>query len=268
MSNQAKQILTKKDVSEAGVRWMLMPVSVFNYETQLAPAVVFSLSKSLRKIYPDDDDYVKAINNHYKYFNSQPYVSALILGAALGVEEQEGIDGLDAVQNLKAGLMGPLAGIGDTIFWILLPTIFGGIAAYSALEGSYVGVIIVLLYSLAIFLVRVRFFSMGYKAGRRIISEFGSELNVFTEAASVLGLTVIGALVPSVISVTTPLTFKIGEISTSLQTTLDSILPGMLAVLLTYVAYTLLSKKKVKMTTIILFVLVISCVAYAFGILA
>lgn len=268
MSNQEKQILTKKDINEASVRWMMMPVAVFNYETQLAPAVVFSLSKALRKIYPDDTDYVKALNNHYKYFNSQPYVSALILGAALGVEEKEGIDGLDAVQNLKAGLMGPLAGIGDTIFWILLPTIVGGIAAYSALEGSLTGVIITLIYSILIFLVRVRFFNLGYKTGRRIVSEFGAELNVFTEAASVLGLTVIGALIPSVIGVTTPLTFKSGEISTALQATLDSIMPGMLAVALTFIAYTLLSKKKVKMTTIILLVLVISCITYALGILA
>ena len=68
--SEKKTILTAKDVREAGIRWMVMPVSVFNYETQLAPAVVYTLSKALRKIYPDDDDYVAALNNHYKYYNS------------------------------------------------------------------------------------------------------------------------------------------------------------------------------------------------------
>lgn len=267
MSN-IKHILDKKDVSEAGFRWMLMPVCIFNYETQLAPAVVFTLSKSLRKIYPNDDDYLKALNNHYKYYNSQPYLSALILGAALAVEEQEGIEGMEAVQNIKTGLMGPLAGIGDTLFWVLLPTIFGSIAAYSAIEGSYTGVIIMAIYAIGIFLVRMRFFSMGYTAGRKVITQFGAELNIFTEAASVLGLTVVGALIPSVISVTTPLTFTTGDVSTALQTTLNSIMPGMLPVLCTLLAYYLLNKKKVKMTTVILWTLIFSMVTYALGILA
>ena len=266
--SEKKTILTAKDVREAGIRWMVMPVSVFNYETQLAPAVVYTLSKALRKIYPDDDDYVAALNNHYKYYNSQPYLSAVILGAALAIEEQEGINGMDAVQNVKTGLMGPLAGIGDTVFWVLLPTIFGGIAAYSALEYSMTGVFIMLAYALAIFLIRIRFFRMGYDAGQKIITKFGKELNIFTEACSVLGLTVVGALIPSVISVKTPITFTSGEITTELQATLNSIMPGMIPILLTAISYFLLNKKKVKMTTVILWTLVVSFVAYALGILA
>ncbi len=266
--SEKKNILTSKDVREASIRWMAMPVCVFNYETQLAPAVVYSLSKALRKIYPNDDDYVAALNNHYKYYNSQPYLSAVILGAALAIEEQEGADGMDAVQNLKTGLMGPLAGIGDTVFWVLLPTIFGGIAAYSALEYSMTGVFIMLAYALAIFLIRVRFFRMGYNAGQKIIAQFSNELNIFTEACSVLGLTVVGALIPSVISVKTGITFTSGEIVTELQSTLDSIMPGMIPVLLTLVSYFLLNKRKVKMTTVIIWTLLISFVAYALGILA
>ena len=263
-----RHILDKKDITRAGIRWMLMPVCIFNYETQLAPAVVFTLSPALRKIYPNDEEYVAALNNHYKYYNSQPYLSALILGAALAVEEQEGIKGMDAVQNIKTGLMGPLAGIGDTLFWVLLPTIFGSIAAYSALEGSMTGVWIMLIYAIAVFLVRIQFFSLGYSAGQKIITQFGAELNIFTEAASVLGLTVVGALIPSVISVTTPITFTSGEVVTTLQTTLDAIMPGMLPVICTAVAYFLLNKKKVKMTWVILFTLVFSIIAYALGILA
>ena len=266
--SEKKTILTAKDVREAGIRWMAMPVCVFNYETQLAPAVVYTLSKALRKIYPDDDDYVAALNNHYKYYNSHPYLSAVILGAALAIEEQEGINGMDAVQNVKTGLMGPLAGIGDTVFWVLLPTIFGGIAAYSALEYSMTGVFIMLAYALAIFLIRIRFFHMGYDAGQKVITKFGKELNIFTEACSVLGLTVVGALIPSVISVKTPITFTSGEITTELQATLNSIMPGMIPILLTVISYFLLNKKKVKMTTVILWTLVVSFVAYALGILA
>ncbi|MDR1794503.1 MAG: PTS system mannose/fructose/sorbose family transporter subunit IID [Erysipelotrichaceae bacterium] len=265
--SENRNILTKKDISSAAIRWMLIAVCSFNYETQLAPAVVYSFAKVLRKIYPDDDEYVAALNNHYKYYNSQPYLSSAILGAALAVEEQEGIKGLDAVQNLKTGLMGPLAGIGDMVFWVLLPTIFGGIAAYSALDGSPLSVLIMVIYAIAIFLIRIQFFGLGYRGGRMIVTQFGAELNIFTEAASILGLTVVGALVPSVISVTTGLKFTTGDVSTELQGILDVIMPAMIPVALTALTYFLIAKKKVKMTTVILCVLVISCITYQLGIL-
>ena len=169
--------------------------------------------------------------------------------------------------NLSIVFFGKV-GIGDTVFWVLLPTIFGGIAAYSALEYSMTGVFIMLAYALAIFLIRIRFFRMGYDAGQKVITKFGKELNIFTEACSVLGLTVVGALIPSVISVKTPITFTSGEITTELQATLNSIMPGMIPILLTAISYFLLNKKKVKMTSVILWTLIVSFVAYALGILA
>ena len=125
-----------------------------------------------------------------------------------------------------------------------------------------------LAYALAIFLIRIRFFRMGYDAGQKVITKFGKELNIFTEACSVLGLTVVGALIPSVISVKTPITFTSGEITTELQATLNSIMPGMIPILLTAISYFLLNKKKVKMTSVILWTLIVSFVAYALGILA
>ena len=127
-------VLTKKDCVKGAIRWSLMAVTTFNYDTQLAPAVVFGIGPLLRKIYKDDDEYVEALNNHYKYFNTMPWLANIVLGATLALEDKEGITSLDAVQNIKVSLMGPLAGIGDTLFWTLLPTIMGSIAGYMALE--------------------------------------------------------------------------------------------------------------------------------------
>lgn len=129
-------VLTKKDCVKGAIRWSLMAVTTFNYDTQLAPAVVFGIGPLLRKIYKDDDEYVEALNNHYKYFNTMPWLANIVLGATLALEDKEGITSLDAVQNIKVSLMGPLAGIGDTLFWTLLPTIMGSIAGYMALEGN------------------------------------------------------------------------------------------------------------------------------------
>lgn len=110
-------VLTKKDCVKGAIRWSLMAVTTFNYDTQLAPAVVFGIGPLLRKIYKDDDEYVEALNNHYKYFNTMPWLANIVLGATLALEDKEGITSLDAVQNIKVSLMGPLAGIGDTLFW-------------------------------------------------------------------------------------------------------------------------------------------------------
>ncbi len=84
-------VLTKKDCVKGACRWSLMAVTTFNYDTQLAPAVVFGIGPLLRKIYPDDDDYVAALNNHFRYFNTHPWIANLVLGATLALEDKEGI---------------------------------------------------------------------------------------------------------------------------------------------------------------------------------
>lgn len=263
--NEKKGVLTKHDLRNAAWRW-LMSVNTFNYEGQLSSSVVFALSPSLRKIYKSDDEYVEALNNHYKYFNTHPWLANLVLGASLAMEDKDGIKAKDTVQDFKVGVMGPLAGIGDTIIWILIPTILGSIAGYMALKGNPVGLIIWVLLNLVFFAIRIHLFEIGYNQGMKIISQFSKELSVFTEAVSVLGLTVIGALIPSVVTVTCPLQYTMGKVVMKIQPQLDSILPSLIPVLFAFICYKLLGKK-VKMTTLILIIIVVSMIGAATGIL-
>ena len=206
-------VLTKKDCVKGAIRWSLMAVTTFNYDTQLAPAVVFGIGPLLRKIYKDDDEYVEALNNHYKYFNTMPWLANIVLGATLALEDKEGISSLDAVQNIKVSLMGPLAGIGDTLFWTLLPTIMGSIAGYMALEGNPIGVILWLIVNLIFICIRTQLMWIGYREGTKLITNVGGKLARITDAASVLGLTVVGALSATVV---TALIIGIGNIIVSL----------------------------------------------------
>lgn len=258
-------VLTTKDLRKSGYRWML-GISTFNYESQLAPSVIYSLAPALRKIYKDENEYIEALNNHYKYFNTMPWIANILLGAVLAMEDNQGIEAKDAVQDFKVGLMGPLAGVGDTIFWTLIPTIFGSIAGYMALKGNPIGLILWLSLNVFFFIVRTRLFEFGYKQGVRIITELGKQLNVFTEAASVLGLTVVGALIPTVINLKTVLQFKTGDVAMEIQPLLDQVLPALLPVALTAIIYYFMGKKKVKMTTIILLIIVLSMLGSALGI--
>lgn len=268
MSNERKPVLTKKDLRKTAYRWMPMAINTFNYEGQMNSTVVFALTPALRKIYTNDDEFVEALNNHFKYFNAMPWLAEILLGATLAIEDNQGIASKDAVQALKTGLMGPISGIGDTIFWVLIPTIMGSIAGYMALEGNPVGAILYLLLNIAFIFMRTRLFELGYKSGVRIITDFGSKLNAFTEAASVLGLTVVGALIPTVSSIKTPLAFNTGDVVMEIQPLLDKILPGLIPVVLTTVVYYLLTKKNMKLTTVILLVIVFALICSFFGVLA
>ena len=114
-----EKVLTKKDLRKAAWRW-LIGISTFNYETQLAPSTLFSVYPCLRKMYPDDEDLKKSCLNYMRYYNTMPWISPFVIGAALGIEDEGGISSLDAVNDFKVGLMGPLAGIGDTIGWAMV----------------------------------------------------------------------------------------------------------------------------------------------------
>ncbi|MDN3955606.1 PTS system mannose/fructose/sorbose family transporter subunit IID [Sporolactobacillus laevolacticus] len=266
---ESNQILTKKDIRKAAFRYMFMACNVFNYETQQGPGVVYALSPALRKIHKNNDkDYIESLNNHFNYFNTTTPMANILLGASLAMEEKDGIQAKDAVQSLKTSLMGPLAGIGDTIIWVLWPTIMGSISGYMALEGNPLGAIIWFIVNILFLGVRFKMFDLGYTSGVKLITSFGNKLSIFTEAASVMGLSVVGALIASVVKITTPLTFQTGQVKLALQTgVLDKIMPALLPALLTLLVYKLLGSKKWTPTRIIILIIAIAMVGAFFGIL-
>lgn len=259
--------VTKKDLHNANWRW-LMSVCTFNYQAQQGASVAYALSPVLRKIYTNDEDYKQALNNHFRYYNTQPWLAAIILGACVAMEERDGLAAADAVQDLKIGTMGPLAGVGDSLLMTMIPTIMGSIAAYMAIEGNPVGAGIWFALILAIFWVRMHALEFGYKQGVKLVTDFSEKLPNLTAAASVLGLTVVGCLIASVIGVTCPISFSFGDVAMEIQPLLDKILPAMIPAAITGSAYYLLTKKNASMTALILVVIVLAMVASAAGILA
>lgn len=268
MSREVEQynVLNSKDVSIAGWRCLVMLMHSFNYEVQMGTAVVYTLAPALRKIYPDDEDFIAACNNHYAFYNSQPYMTSMILGAALAMEDRLGKEGMDAVANFKAGIMGPLAGIGDTVFWVVLPTIFRSIMGSAALEGESYGVYIYWIYCLFILVLRLNMFRWGFKYGTTLVERFRENLVVFTDAAGVVGIMLVGAMIPKnvgfklkwVINTTSPV---------DVQSKLDTIMPYILPVALTGLCYWLINKKKINMVALILILIAMACVGVVLGIL-
>ncbi|MBN7273797.1 PTS fructose transporter subunit IID [Ligilactobacillus pobuzihii] len=265
---RTRKILTRKDVNKAAFRYMFMACNDFNYENQQGPAVAYGLEKALRKIYPDDEEYKMSMNNHFNYFNTTTWMANILLGASLAMEEKDGANSIEAVQNFKTGMMGPLAGIGDTLVWVLYPTIIGSISAYMGLEGNPTGAIIWLLLNIFFLFFRFKLFHIGYDSGLKLVTTLGSKISVFTEAASIMGLTVVGALVPSVVKMNVALTFQTGKVKMGIQKeVLDQIMPALLPVALTFIVYKLIASKKMTVIQIIFALIILSLVLSFFGIL-
>ena len=267
-TEEGRYQVTKKDLRKTAARYNFMACNIFNYESQMGPAVAWAMAPVLRKIYKKDDEYKEALNNHFNYYNSTTVMSSVILGATLAIEEKDGITAKETVQSLKTSLMGPFAGVGDTLVWVLWPTIMGSISGYMAQQGNPLGAIIWFICNIAFWFVKSKFFEIGYKSGTKMITELGQKLSAFTEAASIMGLSVVGALIATSVKVQTALNFKVGEVSLALQKDiLDQIMPALLPVLLTALVYNLLGNKKWTPTKLILLIIVISLVCSFFGIL-
>jgi PTS system mannose-specific IID component len=255
----SKYKITKHDLRQSAFRYMFMACNVFNYETRQGPGIVWGLSPTLRKIYPNDDDYQAAQENHYKFFNTTTWMGNMILGASLAMEEKDGRKAGPAIQSFKTGLMGPLAGVGDTLIWVLLPTIMGSISGYMALQGNPFGGVVWFLLNVLFLFVRFNLFSLGYKSGVKLITSMGDRLSTFTEAASVLGLTVVGALIATVVKINVPVVFTMGQVKLALQKDVfNAIMPSLLPVALCCLVYWLLGKKWMTITRVIVLVLVLA----------
>ncbi|OQO83364.1 PTS fructose transporter subunit IID [Enterococcus casseliflavus] len=259
--------LTKSDLRRVNWRWLLGSQICWNYERMMSTGYLYAMLPVMKKLYPDKEERVEVMESHLQFFNSNPSMCHLLVGATLAIEEKEGIKSKDMVASLKTGLMGPFAGIGDTIFGVIANTVFGSIAAYMALQGSTIGIWIWLAWYIIRIIFRLKIFDIGYNQGVKLVSTMGNRINSITKSATVLGLTVIGAMIPTVIIANVQYVYKSGEVTMKLQEILDQILPALIPVCLVGLMYYLLGKKWMNSTRAILLMIVISIVAAATGLL-
>lgn len=264
MSNK----ITSNDLRKVRLRWLFAGEASWNYEKMQGLGYVYSMLPVLKKLYPEKEDLKTALKTHNQFFNCHQEFTEVILGTDIAMEEQEGTDSLEAVSAIKTGLMGPLAGIGDTMFGVIANTIIFSIGSYMALQGSSFGIWLNLIWAAIRIFLRGWFIKTGYNQGTRLITSVSTMLGRVTEAASVLGLTVVGALIPSVIGVTVPYVFEAGEVTMELQSMLDQILPGMIPVLFVVLLSKLLSLKKMSSAKAIWIVIALSLVLGGLGILS
>ncbi|EKQ57798.1 MULTISPECIES: PTS mannose transporter subunit IID [unclassified Clostridium] len=272
MSKELKK-LTKSDLNSMFIRSNFHQGS-WNYERMQALGYCFAMVPIIKRLYTGEER-KQALKRHLEFFNTQPFVTAPILGVTAAMEEQKA-NGAEiddgAINGLKIGLMGPLAGVGDPIFWGTLRPVAAALGASIALTGSILGPILFFLIFNAVRLaIRWVGVSYGYSKGTTIVADMaGGRLQKLTEGASILGLFIMGALVNRWTSINVPLVVSTitkadGTTAvTTVQNILDSLLPGLLPLIFTFICMNLL-RKKVSAVWIIFGIFVLGILFYWLG---
>lgn len=297
--------LTKKDRISVWFRSFFLQGS-WNYERMQNGGWAFAMIPAIKRLYKTKEERADALKRHLEFFNTHPYVASPVIGVTLALEEERAngapIDDI-TIQGVKIGMMGPLAGIGDPVFWFTVRPILGALAASLAMNGNILGPII---FFFAWNIIRMAFMwytqEFGYKAGSRISDDLsGGLLQDITKGASILGMFILGSLVNRWVSVSfAPIVSSVKlsegayidwsslpagaegikqallqqasgmsltpEKVTTLQNNLDSLIPGLAGLLITLICMWLL-KKKVSPIIIILGLFVIGIVFHLIGLM-
>jgi mannose/fructose/N-acetylgalactosamine-specific phosphotransferase system component IID len=265
--------LRKSDLRRSFWRYFWSFEVSWNYERMQALGFAYAMEPVLRRLYPEKDEYSAALQRHLAFFNTSPIVGApLIVGSAISMEEA----GAPAsAEGIKVGLMGPMAGIGDTLNYALYNSIIFTIAASFALQGNWFGPIFALLFiAIPYFLVRRWQFFWAYNRGKAIAADIGRGLlEKITMGSTVFGLIVLGGFIPSIVHMVATLTYrqdltvqgKAVTQSVNMQDQLDNVLPYILPVAVTALCYLALKKYRLNPVWVILGLAVIGITLGWFG---
>lgn len=266
--------ITKKDISKVWIIYYLGAELSNSYERLQSLIFCTSMIPVLKKLYTTKETLSEALKRHLNFFNTEGIFGTIIHGISVAMEEQKsnGENVPDsAITGIKTGLMGPVAGMGDSIVWAGIMPLIIGIFLPFAMEGSSMGGILPLVsYTAITLIISYALCHKGYKLGRESILNLlqDGRLKELINSASILGLFMMGALSASYINITTPLEINVLEGSPIvIQEILDSMAPGLLPLVAVFGIYGFLKKKGPRYNIILSSIIVISIVASILGIL-
>ena len=275
MAEETKRSLTKKEVVKAFWRWTFFSHANYNYERMEATGLVFAMKPVIKKLYGDrPDEYKACIQRHMQFFNTEPHIGGVIPGIVLAMEEERANGAPitdEAINGVKTGLMGPFAGIGDTLWQGTLTPILLAFGISLGSQGNLLGPVIYTLLMFGImFPVAYICWMKGYSLGKEGIEKIlgGNQLQMLITGASAMGAIVLGALSAQFVTVKCSAIIKLGALKMNVQETVfDQLFQGILPLAVTLFTLYLLKNKKMKATTVMLILVVIGVVLGAVGFL-
>lgn len=261
-----KAKLTEKELKQIYVRSCQLDIS-WNYERQQHMGYSYALTPVIRKLYPGEENKEKrvaALKRGLEFMAITPQLSTLLMGINAAMEEENSnnpqFDG-NSINAVKTSLMGPLAGIGDSLIPGTLRIIASGIAISFAANGSILGpLLFLLIFNIPAFIIRYFCLKWGYGFGSTFIEKIAESgiMNKISYYAGIIGLMVIGGMVCQQVALDLPIMVGSGDFAEPLTNYLDQIMPCLIQLGLFGGMYWILGKK-VKTTTILMVLIVVCC---------
>ena len=264
--------LSKKALNKSFLNWFYGHLTCFSQEHMQTFGYMLAMLPILQDLYDTNEEQTEKMQTYTAFFNTEPQVGSVVVGITAGMEEArangEPVDG-ETINGIRAGLMGPLAGIGDSLVVGTVIPILLGIALSLSGGGSPLGAIFyILVWNIGMFLIMRLLYFKGYEMGGKAV-EFlvGEKANAIREAIVMIGTMVIGGVTASWVSISTA--FKMvgsnGETIVDLQSTLDTVYSHILSALFVLLCWWLMSKKKMSPIVVMLLLVVIAFVGVLVG---
>ena len=278
VAEEKQTLVSKKDLVKAWWRWTTAVEVPVSFDRMQALAFGYSMNGVMRKIYKDKPEELKdAMKRHTSMFNTNCDWGSIIHGITISLEEQRALGHEDEItpemiQSLKIGLMGPLAGIGDSVDQGIVATIPLAIFVPMAQQGSVLAAFIPgLIYIAWSYFWSWTLFNKGYTLGKNSVLEIlhSGAIKKVIDIASIVGLFMIGCLSASYVKVSTILEFASGAggATTTVQSILDGILPNMLPFVVVMSMYLYITKRGPKFIRLMVYTMVIAVVLTFFHII-
>ena len=240
-----------------------------NYERMQSLSLTYCFSPVLEELYKDrpKEERVHAMQRYLEYFNTHPLAIPFILGIQAALEESTDEDQKDTCRAIKTSLMGPFAGLGDSMLNLTWYPIAGSIGASMCInDGSLVGPLVMfLLINLLYWPLKYYGLHLGYTKGLEVVQSGGMALfDRLGNMANVLGVVVVGCLIPQTVKLSTALQFAFSEGEPLIiQDQMNKVMPCILPVVLTFVCYKLLKKGQGKNSASIIIGMIVFALVFA-----
>ena len=245
-----------------------------NYERQQNAGFTEAMMPVIEKYYEDPEEKKEAYARHMEYFLTNDITSAIPVGVAAAMEERYATEGdidPDSINAVKTALMGPLAGLGDSLLNGTARPILAGIAISLITAGlGWIGPRFFVI-GMSIVSLGVRYLGVfqGYKQGVKFVEKIQSSglISRISELAAIAAYVIVGGFIPALVVISIPIVYQSGDTVLSIQETLDGLMPGILGMLYTGLMYLLISKKKISAVKLILVTMIVGIVGTYCGIL-
>ncbi|MBO5056121.1 MAG: PTS system mannose/fructose/sorbose family transporter subunit IID [Lachnospiraceae bacterium] len=265
--------LSKKALLKSFHNWYYGHLTCFSQEHMQTFGYLCSMLPLVEELYENEDDKAKAMDTYTAFFNTEPQLGTVIVGMTAGLEEARanGADDVDneTINSLRAGLMGPVAGIGDSLVVGTVIPILLGIAMGMSTGGSPLGAVFyIIVWNLFAYFGMKFLYFKGYRLGGKAVDFLiGAQGEALRDSVSTLGGIVIGAVAATWVSVKTSLQLlnDAGEPYLILQNKLDDVFPGLLTAVFIVLCWFLMAKKKMSPIKVMLILVAVAFVGVLVG---